>query len=195
MEIMSMENFNVPNGLTLGRLLGVAHEAIRYTQTDELRHIIKAGVYFLLDVADGPAARALHQETEFGAAFDPFVDKASVVALGAAAITQKEVDMPVLFALSAINGSNILATTVASSRGTLDIHSVDRVGKISQLGMNMGAGLNIIGNNLRKSEEKSKRITGSVLRYSGGVLAVSMAATKGLQATKGYWKQALKRKT
>lgn len=194
MQVLDGENLNVPNAITFARLAGVAHEAIRYAQTDELRHIFQAGLYFLLDIADGPAARRLNQVTEFGAAFDPMVDKASVAGLAGAAVMNHEIDAPVVASLGLINLSNIAATMVANKRGALDVHGVASDGKQSQMGMNTGAGLNIIGNNLRKHATTTAAYkTGNVLRHTGTAIAVTSAASLGIKATIGYWRKALAR--
>jgi phosphatidylglycerophosphate synthase len=186
---------NVPNSVTGARLAGSIFESVQYARTGELRHFVKAAAWFVADVFDGPAARALNQETEFGAKFDPIVDKASVAGLAAAAIARHNVDLPVFAAVAAVNASNAAATLVEQSRHD-EAGSVPDVGKKSQFKMNVGLSLNVIGNHLRgaPSASESQRVAGQIIRFVGGALAIGTAFSQGADASAFYWKRAIRNK-
>lgn len=182
--------FNVPNTITFARLVGVVCESARYAKTGGIQHFFRGLGIFLLDVLDGPAARKLNQETEFGKQFDPIVDKISVATLATSAVMHGEADWPVVAIVGTLNASNMAATAVAKARNVPI--EVTKIGKYSQFGMNTGFGLHVAGKHLaRHSESPLVRGAGQVLRAFGGTGAALVALSMGVQATEVYWDQAL----
>jgi len=75
------ELVTIPNALTLLRALGVPLFLYTFLVKDAPLlsfFILAAGA--ITDYLDGKVARALHQESEFGAAFDPAIDRLYIVA-------------------------------------------------------------------------------------------------------------------
>lgn len=73
---------NIPNSLTLMRLIFVPVFVVLFYIPWHYSHVLVASIFILgaiTDALDGYLARNLHQETKFGAFLDPVVDKLVVV--------------------------------------------------------------------------------------------------------------------
>lgn len=176
---------NVPNTITIGRAIGSLYESYKYARSGDILDYVKAGACYGLDVVDGPSARLLHQETEFGKALDPVADKLTVAGLTISAHKRREIDPLVATVIGTVNGMNALATVVAKARDVpID---VDSTGKWAQFWMNCGAGANVIGNNLRRNGDTlGKRISGHILRWTGIAVTTTTGFTLGVESTAQY---------
>ncbi len=73
---------NIPNALTLLRALGVPAFLYLFLIADQpVAAFIVIAIGGLTDYLDGKLARALNQSTEFGAKFDPVVDRLYITAV------------------------------------------------------------------------------------------------------------------
>lgn len=181
-EINGEQVVNVPNTITATRIIGSAYESFKYATTGELRHYIAAGAWLVADVIDGPVARKFNQETEFGAQMDPVGDKITIAGLTISAAIQKNIDLPVATTVGFINTVNAITTLTAKSKGVN--LAVGQVNKRAQFLMNSGAGLNVIGNHMRKhGKTKLQKAGGQTLRIAGASLAVGTAFTLGVSAS------------
>jgi CDP-diacylglycerol--glycerol-3-phosphate 3-phosphatidyltransferase len=89
------KNFNIPNFLTVIRILLVP-VFIYYLFKEELFYNILAFAIFLIasitDLVDGYLARKWNQTTEFGKFLDPLADKILVIGCGNAKISEEMYD-------------------------------------------------------------------------------------------------------
>ncbi|MEG2044509.1 MAG: CDP-alcohol phosphatidyltransferase family protein [Clostridia bacterium] len=72
---------NVPNCITLSRLVFIVAFAISYLNNYSMVAAVFLVVIGISDILDGFFARKLHQESKFGAALDPFIDKCLVITI------------------------------------------------------------------------------------------------------------------
>lgn len=71
---------NIPNLLTLFRIVSILPIIYLHKNGESTASLILLAIGLLTDFFDGHLARRLHQETHFGAIFDPIADK--MVAIG-----------------------------------------------------------------------------------------------------------------
>lgn len=186
---------NVPNTVTVARVVAGVREAVRYYHEPKVARLWAAGAYFSFDLVDGYLARRLDQTTQAGGDLDKVGDKLTGGILLAAGLRHGSADAPVLAAVTAINASNVAATAVGLARGTVP-EGVPDVNRTTQALMNYGVGFNMIGNHLRRdSADRNVRRIGSALHLVGSASALVGAAAFGTVATVQLWRTVLRRKT
>ena len=184
---------NVPNTVTVARVIGGVREAWRYYKKPEVMRLWAAGAYFSLDLVDGWLARRLHQTTQAGGDLDKVGDKITGGLLLAGGLRHGSADTAVLAAVAAINGSNVGATVVGLARGTVP-EDVPDVNRTTQALMNYGVGFNMIGNHVRReSASRNGRRIGHLLRVAGGASSIVGAGAFGTVATARLWRTVLRR--
>ncbi len=125
---------NIPNVLTIIRLLAIVPLAILITHWPEKRLvtvIIFAGIW-LTDILDGFIARRFNMMTEFGKLFDPFVDKVFqvVTVIMLFSIGLVPLWVPLFYVLR--ETFMLFASTVLLTKHQVVVYS-DRLGKFSTL--------------------------------------------------------------
>jgi phosphatidylglycerophosphate synthase len=184
---------NVPNTVTVVRVLGGLREATRYYRTARLTHLWATGVFFSLDLVDGWLARRLDQTTQAGGDLDKIGDKLTGAMLLAGGLRSGSADTAVVVAVAAINGSNVAATGVGLARSTIP-EGVPDINRKTQAMMNFGTGFNMVGNHLRReSANPTVRGIGRALRLGGGASALVGASVFGTVATARLWRTVLQR--
>jgi phosphatidylglycerophosphate synthase len=182
---------NVPNLVTVARIVGGAREAWRYHRTGGLARLWSSGAYFSFDLVDGWLARRLNQTTQAGGDLDKVGDKLTGGLLLAAGLRHRTADRYVVASVAVVNGSNVAATAVALARGSTP-SSVPDVNRTSQALMNYGLGFNMIGNHLRRDwSRREGRAAGHVLRLGGGAAALAGSLVFGSAATVQLWRTVL----
>jgi phosphatidylglycerophosphate synthase len=182
---------NIPNAVTVARIIGGTREAWRYRQTARLRHLWMTGGYFSLDVVDGWLARKLQQTTQAGGDLDKVGDKITGGLLLLGGLHHGTCDKAVLAVVTAINGSNVAATAVGLARGTVP-DGVPDINRTTQAMMNYGVGFNMIGNHLRRDpHSRTNRRIGTVLRVVSATSAIVGGAGFGAVATARLWRTVL----
>jgi phosphatidylglycerophosphate synthase len=186
---------NVPNAVTVGRIIGGTREAWRYYKQPQVVRLWSTGTYFSLDVVDGWLARRLRQTTQTGGDLDKVGDKLTGGLLLAGGLRHGSADKAVVIAVAAINASNVAATAVGLARKTVP-DGVPDINRTTQALMNYGVGFNMIGNHLRReSPSRNGRRVGHALRLAGGASALVGAAVLGTTATARLWRTVLRRPT
>jgi phosphatidylglycerophosphate synthase len=182
---------NVPNAVTVGRIIGGTREALRYYNKPQVIRLWSTGVYFSLDVVDGWLARRLQQTTQAGGDLDKVGDKLTGSLLLAGGLRHGSADKAVVVAVAAINASNVAATAVGLARNTVP-DGVPDINRTTQALMNYGVGFNMIGNHLRReSASRNCRRFGHVLRLAGGTSSLIGASVLGTIATARLWRTVL----
>jgi phosphatidylglycerophosphate synthase len=182
---------NVPNAVTVGRIIGGTREAWRYYQTAQLIRLWSTGVYFSLDLVDGWLARRLNQTTQLGGDLDKIGDKLTGGLLLAGGLRHRSADKPVVIAVAAINASNVAATAVGLVRKSVP-DGVPDINRQTQAMMNYGVGFNMIGNHLRReSSSRTLRRVGHTLRVGGAASSLIGASVLGTAATAKLWRTVL----
>jgi phosphatidylglycerophosphate synthase len=182
---------NVPNAVTVGRIIGGTREALRYYNKPQVIRLWSTGVYFSLDVVDGWLARRLQQTTQAGGDLDKVGDKLTGSLLLAGGLRHGSADKAVVVAVAAINASNVAATAVGLARNTVP-DGVPDINRTTQALMNYGVGFNMIGNHLRReSASRNGRRFGHVLRLAGGTSSLIGASVLGTIATARLWRTVL----
>ena len=183
---------NVPNAVTVGRVIGGTREALRYYRTPQLIRLWTTGLFFSLDFVDGWLARRLDQTTQAGGDLDKIGDKLTGGLLLAGGLRHGSADRVVVFAVAGINGSNVAATAVGLARRTVP-EGVPDINRTTQAMMSYGVGFNMIGNHMRRESTSSNgRRTGTVLRLVGGALSLIGASVFGTTATARLWRTVLR---
>jgi hypothetical protein len=171
---------NVPNAVTIGRVIGGTREAWRYYNEPQMLRLWSTGLFFSLDLVDGWLARRLHQTTQAGGDLDKIGDKLTGGLLLAGGLRHGSADKAVVVAVAAINARRTVP------EGVPDIN------RTTQAMMNYGVGFNMIGNHLqRESASRRGRRVGQVLRVAGGVSALVGATVLGTTATAKLWRTVL----
>jgi phosphatidylglycerophosphate synthase len=182
---------NVPNAVTVARIIGGTREAWRYHRTAQVRRLWTTGLFFSLDVVDGKLARALDQTTQAGGDLDKIGDKVTGGLLLTGGLRHRSADLPVVLAVTAINASNVAATAVSFVRGTVPSEVPD-VNRTTQALMNYGVGFNMIGNHIRReARTRNGRLAGHALRLAGATSALVGAIGFGTTATARLWRTVL----
>jgi phosphatidylglycerophosphate synthase len=182
---------NVPNAVTIGRVIGGTREAWRYYNKPQMLRLWSTGLFFSLDLVDGWLARRLHQTTQAGGDLDKIGDKLTGGLLLAGGLRHGSADKAVVVAVAAINASNVAATAVGMARKTVP-DGVPDINRTTQAMMNYGVGFNMIGNHLqRESASRGGRRVGQVLRVAGGASALVGASVLGTIATAKLWRTVL----
>ena len=183
---------NVPNTVTVARIVLGAREAWRYYKRAELARLWATGFYFSVDVVDGWLARRLNQTTQAGGDLDKVGDKITGGLIVAGGLRHGSADPAVVAAVAAVDGSNVAATVVGMARGTLP-DDVEDVNRTTQALMNYGLGFNMIGNHMRReSASATGRRIGHALRLAGGASALIGATAFGVRATTQLWRSVLR---
>jgi phosphatidylglycerophosphate synthase len=184
---------NVPNTVTVLRVLGGLRSARRYYRTGRIVHLWATGVFFSLDLVDGWLARRLDQTTQAGGDLDKIGDKLTGGMLLAGGLRSGSADTVAVVAVAAINASNVAATGVGLVRKTIP-DGVPDINRKTQAMMNFGIGFNMIGNHLRReSSNRNVRGIGHALRLAGGGSALVGASVFGTVATARLWRTVLQR--
>ncbi len=106
---------NIPNALTLLRALGVPAFLYLFLIADQpVAAFIVIAIGGLTDYLDGKLARALNQSTEFGAKFDPVVDRLYITAVVLALASREYLPWALVIAILARD--LIMALLVAYQR-------------------------------------------------------------------------------
>jgi cardiolipin synthase len=106
---------NIPNALTLLRALGVPAFLYLFLIADQpIAAFIVIAIGGLTDYLDGKLARALNQSTEFGAKFDPVVDRLYITAVVLALASREYLPWALVIAILARD--LIMALLVAYQR-------------------------------------------------------------------------------
>jgi phosphatidylglycerophosphate synthase len=183
---------NVPNAVTVARIVGGARAAWSYHQTGGVARLWATGAYFSFDLVDGWLARRLDQTTQAGGDLDKLGDKLTGGLMLAAGLRHGSADRSVLAAVAATNGSNVLATAVGLARGTVP-EGVPDVNRKTQALMSYGLGFNMIGNHMRRDPvSRHRRRIGHGLRLVGGASALVGATVFGSVATARLWRTVLR---
>ena len=107
--------FNIPNALTLLRALGVPAFLYLFLVADQpVAAFIIIAFGGLTDYLDGKLARSLNQITDFGAKFDPVVDRLYITAVVLALASQDYLPWPLV--ISILARDLIMALLVAYQR-------------------------------------------------------------------------------
>lgn len=137
--VAERSSVNLPNALTLGRLLAVPVFALLLVNDDgsARSRVLLALVYVgvcLTDLVDGHLARARNQVTDFGIQADPIADKALV---GAALIGMSLVgDLP-WWATGVIVGRELVVTLLRMAVRRHGLIPASRGGKLKSLTQNV----------------------------------------------------------
>jgi phosphatidylglycerophosphate synthase len=182
---------NVPNAVTIGRVIGGTREAWRYYNKPQVIRLWTTGLFFSLDLVDGWLARRLQQTTQAGGDLDKVGDKLTGGLLLAGGLRSGSADRAVVVAVAAINGSNVAATAVGLARKSVP-EGVPDINRKTQAMMNYGVGFNMIGNHLRReSASRNGRRIGHVLRVGGAASSLIGASVPGTIAAAKLWRTVL----
>src|SRR5215213_1936571 len=140
---------NVPNAVTVARIIGGTREAWRYNKRPQVRRLWTTGAFFSLDMVDGWLARRLHQTTQAGGDLDKVGDKITGGLLLAGGLRSGAADKAVVASVAAINASNVAATAAGLVRESVP-DGVPDINRTTQALMNYGVGFNMIGNHMRR---------------------------------------------
>ncbi|MFM8673390.1 MAG: CDP-alcohol phosphatidyltransferase family protein, partial [Candidatus Nanopelagicus sp.] len=106
---------NIPNMLTLVRALGVPLFLYLFLVAEQpLASFLVIALGALTDYLDGKVARALNQSTDFGAKFDPAVDRLYIAAVIIAFAIKDYLPWPLVIAI--IGRDLLLLLVVISQR-------------------------------------------------------------------------------
>jgi phosphatidylglycerophosphate synthase len=182
---------NVPNAVTVARIIGGTREAWHYYKRPQVRRLWTTGAFFSLDVVDGWLARRLHQTTQAGGDLDKVGDKITGGLLLAGGLRSGAVDKPVAASVAVINASNVAATAAGLVRHSLP-DGVPDLNRQTQALMNYGVGFNMIGNHMRREAASTGgRRIGRALRLAGATSSL-VGASLGTVATARLWRTVLR---
>lgn len=93
------KNFNVPNALTLPRILLIAPFVVYYVKDHVIRAVLVLVLSGLTDMFDGMIARRFNQFTELGQMLDPLADKLTQGAVAVCFAVKQPILIPFLAVL------------------------------------------------------------------------------------------------
>ena len=130
---------NLPNALTMGRLLVVPFFALLLLAdgASDSTRMLAAGLFALAcatDVVDGRLARSRGQVTDFGVMADPIADKALV---GAALVGLSLLDVLPWWATAVILGRELAVTGMRAGLARSGMIPAGRGGKLKALSQNL----------------------------------------------------------
>jgi CDP-diacylglycerol--glycerol-3-phosphate 3-phosphatidyltransferase len=136
---------NLPNVLTMGRLLVVPFLALLLVVDTSTRGLLLAAALFaaacLTDVVDGRLARSRGQVTDFGVMADPIADKALV---GTALIGLSLLGTLPWWATAVILGREVAVTVMRSLLARHGMIPASRGGKLKALSQNLAVTLYLL---------------------------------------------------
>ena len=137
---------NLPNVLTLGRLLAVPFFAalLAFGGDSDQARVLAAGLFLLAcltDVVDGHLARSRDQITDFGVMADPIADKALV---GTALVGLSLLGTLPWWATAVILGREVAVTAMRSALARHGMIPASRGGKLKCLSQNIAVTLYLL---------------------------------------------------
>lgn len=178
-------NINLPNLLTLSRILVIPVFVVVFSSPTPVRSVVAAGLFLLAaltDVLDGYLARRRSQVTRLGRLLDPIADKLLVLsglillvqfdlvaAWVAILIIAREVAVTAVRALAAIDGIDVPAETLGKYKMAAQV--------IAIVALILGNGIPAVGS--------SFHLLGTVILY----VALVLGLVSGGQYVVSYWRQ------
>ena len=146
LEVPPTPVVNLPNALTMGRLLVVPFFALLllFDGTSDGARLLAAGLFVLAcltDVVDGRLARSRGQVTDFGIMADPIADKALV---GTALVGLSLLGALPWWATLVILGREIAVTVMRSALARHGMIPAGRGGKLKALSQNIAVALYLL---------------------------------------------------
>lgn len=174
----------VPNAISLAGFGLVAKGSVEADPVASAAYITAGRA---LDLVDGAAARALHQESEFGAKLDALLDKLGMAAIVSSALYHGRMPGVAAGAVVAHNTFNATASVVHELRHPNDAARPSKAGKIGLFIENVGIISYLASSAIESRHEGSK--TAEALKLGGHALT-ACGVGLGLVAGAQYMKRA-----